>query len=237
MNLRSVASPWRTAVVAAAVLVAGAGGAGARAVYDAQNADKVDGFHAVAAGATAASRSGKLVAADANGRLPDAARLGGFNHGQLSAFSISPQSAFVSGTAAMDRTGPVFSATAAGAFTVGFVVPPDHKPTDALTMRVIYTENSDGACTWWASAQGLTGPDGPNTQLNEHNGGWLLPGSSSQHGLVSLPAGLGQVQSTTFRWSEQADPGSYVQFDLTRDGADPGDTCQFFVVRGLQVRY
>lgn len=55
------------------------------ATYDAVNSDKVDGKHAVGAGATASSRSGKLVATNADGKLPnsiiakapDAAKLGG----------------------------------------------------------------------------------------------------------------------------------------------------------------
>lgn len=41
------------------------------AAYDAMNSDKVDGKHAVGAGATAAQRAGKLVATNSSGRLPD----------------------------------------------------------------------------------------------------------------------------------------------------------------------
>ena len=40
------------------------------AAFDAVNSDKVDGKHAVGAGATVAGRAGKLVATNANGRLP-----------------------------------------------------------------------------------------------------------------------------------------------------------------------
>ena len=55
------------------------------ATYDAVNSDKVDGKHAVGAGATASSRAGKLVATNADGKLPnsiiakapDAAKLDG----------------------------------------------------------------------------------------------------------------------------------------------------------------
>lgn len=58
----------------------------AAAVYDAVNADKVDGRHAVAAATTPASRAGKLVATNSSGRqpndiiatAPNAAKLGGF---------------------------------------------------------------------------------------------------------------------------------------------------------------
>ena len=58
------------AVVLAAVLVAPPI---ARAVggYDADNADKVDGRHAVAASTSSGARAGKLVATNATGRLPN----------------------------------------------------------------------------------------------------------------------------------------------------------------------
>jgi hypothetical protein len=76
-------------IVATAVLVAAlmsAGPAAARAVYDAVNADKVDGKHAVSAGSTVTGRAGKLVATSSGSGLlpnniiakaPDAAKLGG----------------------------------------------------------------------------------------------------------------------------------------------------------------
>jgi hypothetical protein len=56
-------------VVAGALLVGGGAAVGA-AVYDAQNAHKVDGRHAVGAGASSDARKGRLVAADATGKLP-----------------------------------------------------------------------------------------------------------------------------------------------------------------------
>lgn len=58
-----------TAVVVGAVVAFGPGVA--QAAYDAVNADKVDGKHAVGAGSTVTGRAGKLVATDANGRLPN----------------------------------------------------------------------------------------------------------------------------------------------------------------------
>ncbi|GAA1911938.1 hypothetical protein [Nocardioides marmoribigeumensis] len=73
------------AVGLVAGLVSAAGPSVARAAYDAMNADKVDGRHAVGASATISDRAGKLVATDASGRLPnnillkalDSARLAG----------------------------------------------------------------------------------------------------------------------------------------------------------------
>jgi hypothetical protein len=43
----------------------------ARAAFDAVNADKVDGKHAVGAGASTQQRKGKLVATNSSGRLPN----------------------------------------------------------------------------------------------------------------------------------------------------------------------
>jgi hypothetical protein len=71
-----------TAVVVG-VVVSG-GPVAARATYDAVNAHKVDGKHAVGAAASTAQRAGKLVATNSAGRLPnniitkapDSARLG-----------------------------------------------------------------------------------------------------------------------------------------------------------------
>jgi len=72
-----------TAVIVASVMQVGP--PVVAAAYDAVNADKVDGRHAVGAGASAANRAGKLVATNAQGKLPDsiiakapdAAKLGG----------------------------------------------------------------------------------------------------------------------------------------------------------------
>jgi hypothetical protein len=80
-------------VLAAALLTSLAIGwpAVARAAYDAANAHRVDGKHAVGAGASPARRAGKLVATNSNGRLPNniigrapnSARVGGLEPEQL----------------------------------------------------------------------------------------------------------------------------------------------------------
>jgi hypothetical protein len=90
----------------AVVLLVGTPAVGAM-VYDSMNAHKVDGKHAVAAGASLAQRGGKLVATDTAGRLPNniikkapnAAKLGG-----------APASAYVrsAGTIAVPFFGPWF---------------------------------------------------------------------------------------------------------------------------------
>ena len=58
-----------TAVVTATVFAAGP--TVARAAFDAVNSDRVDGKHAVSAGASASDRAGKLVATNKGGRLPN----------------------------------------------------------------------------------------------------------------------------------------------------------------------
>jgi len=58
-----------TAVVTATVFAAGP--TVAQAAFDAVNSDKVDGKHAVGAGASITSRAGKLVATNGSGRLPN----------------------------------------------------------------------------------------------------------------------------------------------------------------------
>jgi hypothetical protein len=59
-----------TAVIVSGIFVAGP--TVAQAAYDAVNADKVDGKHAVGAGSTVANRKGKLVATSpTTGRLPN----------------------------------------------------------------------------------------------------------------------------------------------------------------------
>ena len=68
MKLRNHLYPVVIALVVGMVVAAGPVVA---AVYDAMNAHKVDGKHAVGAGATAAERAGNLVATNSEGRLPN----------------------------------------------------------------------------------------------------------------------------------------------------------------------
>lgn len=68
--LRRHLSTMLVAFITAAVTAAGPAIAATIADY-ARNSDKVDGKHAVGAGASPASRSGKLVATGSNGRLPN----------------------------------------------------------------------------------------------------------------------------------------------------------------------
>jgi len=148
--------------------------------------------------------------------------------------SIVPQGAFASTQSAY---GPVLSGTSTSSMRVGFVIPPDRTSTKPLKMRVVYLEDSAGACAWVVSGSGLEGPDGPNTENNVHNGGWQPPGDADYTGPVSVPAGDGSAHTAVFRWPFDALPHMFVQFALDRAGSDPADTCGAVTVVGLELRY
>jgi hypothetical protein len=93
-----------TAITAAVVCTLFAGGPSiAKAAVDAVNSDKVDGKHAVGAGASVAQRAGKLVATNARGQLPnniiaaapDAELLGGKSPGAYRAIGQGSRGSFV----------------------------------------------------------------------------------------------------------------------------------------------
>jgi hypothetical protein len=149
--------------------------------------------------------------------------------------SIVPQGAFAD---VMTAYGPNLRAAADDSMRVGFVIPPDRGTrTKPLKMRVVYLEDSAGACSWVESASGLEGPDGPNTGPNVHNGGWQAPGDSDYTGSVNVPAGGGSAHTAVFRWPFEASPGMFVQFALDRNGGDAGDTCGDVTIVGMELRY
>jgi hypothetical protein len=241
MRIPSV--PWRVPVVAVALVALVGGGATAAGQFDARNADKVDGHHAVGAAATAAQRAGKLVAAGSNGRLPagamakapDAARLDGRPASKLRWQTIAPQSVAVTGTATKGSWGPTLSSSGDGGFVVGFVVPPTHDPADPLRVRMTYLDSDTGACTWSAYTAGLQGPDAPPDQSDVHNGFWRLPGDDDGEGPVSVQAGQGSVQRATLTWPFQDTPGTFLQLNVSRWGGDVADTCNAVTVVGLEL--
>jgi len=219
-------------LLAAALVLTFGGGAVAKDKFDAENADKVDGKHAVGAGAPVKQRKGKLVATDPKtGQLPR-------NIVAISpVLAIPPQGVGVSGAASQSPEGVSFSAAASGEMRFGFVVPPAHKPTAPLQVDVVYREDSPGACSWAATTNGLEGPDS-DTGSDIHNGGWQFPGSGTGYsGAVSVPAGDGMVHTLTLTWPFQDDPGMFIQLALQRNAGDAADTCGAVTVYGVQVRY
>src|SRR5688572_10474172 len=127
LGMPRVSVRWQATIIAVALVVAFSGGAVAKAKYDAKNADKVDGKHAVSAKAPVKQRKGKLVATDSKtGRLPA-------NIVPISpVLAIAPQGVGVSGTATLSNDGVSFSAAGTGELRFGFVVPPAHNPDKPL---------------------------------------------------------------------------------------------------------
>jgi len=225
--------PWQIALVVVALTLAFGGGAVAKGKFDARNADKVDGKHAVSAKAPVKQRKGKLVATDPKtGKLPA-------NIVPISpVLAIAPQGVGVSGGGAtLYDDGVSFSSAAEGALRFGFVVPPAHNPEKPLQVDVVYREDSAGACSWVVATSGLEGPDSP-TGSDIHNGGWQFPGSGTGYdGPTAVPAGDGSVHTLTLTWPFQDNPGMFIQLGLARIGGDAADTCGTVSVYGIQVRY
>lgn len=214
------------------VIVGSVGPGVARAAYDAVNADKVDGFHAVGSGATANNRAGKLVAANTKGRAPDAERLNGYPHGKLRFLSLPIQAVAVD-SADKYSDGVVFGLTGSPQLNISFLVPPDHDPADPLLMDILFHESTDEACGIRFYTGGLSGP----TNGMFFNGGWeVLPGDDNER-TVTLPAGAGEGHRQTFSWPYDDKPGQVVGFRLTRFADHAGDTCNYVTVHGLQLRY
>lgn len=129
--------------------------------------------------------------------------------------------------------GPILTMTGVSSMNVSFIVPPgvgDRR----IRMRILYTEESSGACAWVTDSQGLSGtPNGTAA-----NGGWLIPGTNGNfNGTIQVPAGASDVHQATFQWPFAQDPGSFIQFGLRRFGNDAADTCFDLGVVGLQLRY
>lgn len=94
------------------------------AAFDAQNADKVDGKHAVGAGASSQKRAGKLVATKSNGKLPNniIAKAPAAKSADMSADSQKldgiDSTGFVKGSGSEYKTGTTVVATNASATNI-----------------------------------------------------------------------------------------------------------------------
>ena len=137
-----------TAAVVA--LLVSLGPQAAMAAYDAVNSDKVDGKHAVGAGASATKRAGKLVATDGSGRLPngiiakapDSDRLDGHDSSEL----------------LLDSVGSVDSTNVAD----GSLQPADLDPatTRPTAYGLVLSDGTQVAGRPWAGITSVTRPDG-----------------------------------------------------------------------------
>jgi len=198
----------------------------------ADNADKVDGFHAVGSGATTTQRKGKLVATNATtGRLPDniiatapnAAKLGGFTPAQLHGLPLTVAGAtLVNGSATTAGGGAALPATGNPGILWTFTVPPDYKAGSKITLDLVL-ESFNGSCSIVFDASGFAGPVSGEVNLTNH---WAVSGDSAT-GAVTFPAGSGSLAiKKTLVWSSPATaPGQFVSLTLTRNSGSPSDTC------------
>lgn len=230
-------------------MVASFGPGLAQAAYDAVNSDKVDGLHAVGAGASVTNRKGKLVATNGStGRLPnniiakapDSARLGGKTAAQTRAISIPIQAAAVSGSASKGSDAVSLPPTGTSGFTVGMTLPPDFTAGSPLKMDLIVEDNDAGACAFYVFGDGAAGPDSAPTAPDAgdfHNYGWQPPGHTGYEGPITLPADGQRGHRITLTNPFDLLPGQAVNFRLTRVGDNEADNCSHIAVRGLLLRY
>jgi hypothetical protein len=228
--------------VALGVMIGSVGPGVAQAAYDAVNADKVDGKHAVGSGATVDARKGKLVATSpTTGLLPnnliakalDSSKLNGYPHQSLRFLSLPVQAVDVYGAATQSYESVNLSGSSYGLMNIGFLVPPDHKAGEHLYMDVLFRDQSGNPCSMYLAVGGTSGPGASGFT----NGGWFVPPSGDYDGLLALPGGLPYGWLRTFEWPFQSNPGDLVSFKVQREPSNVGDTCGDVSVSGLQLRY
>jgi len=211
-------------------------GSSVASIIYADNADKVDGKHAVGSAATINQRKGKLVATSGQTgllpnniikRAPDSTRLNGYAHSALRSLPLLVQGAGVEGSASATSQGVTLGSSTPGTMRFGFIVPPDHKAGAPIYADIVYA--TTGGCTWYAFTSGLEGPD-PDI----HNGAWVVSASSYEGGVTAPATGVGKK---TFRWPFQSDVGQFIQFGLSRDPANLADDCGTLTIYGAQIRY
>lgn len=168
---------------------------------------------------------------------PNSSRLGGFTHAQMASMPLLVQGAGVTGTATVNATGVTLAGSGTGEMRFGFLVPPDHKEGTPLHADIVYREFTSGACSWFVATSGLVGPNEHLGDYISHNGAWLVPGTSSYSGAISVPTGGSDTFQTTFTWPFTDAPGKYVQFAVQRQAENAADTCGTVQVMGIQIRY
>lgn len=224
-------------------MIAAAGPTVARAVYDAVNADKVDGKHAVSSGASIAVRKGKLVATNTQtgqlpnniiAKAPDAARLNGYTHAKLRVQPLPVQGVATSGGASIFTDGFTLAGTGDGTIGISFLVPPDHPSGTPLFVDLVYGESSNDACDWYTVRGGTTGP----INGTFYNGGWQALPDNDYDGPIHVAAGTDSGHTQVFRWPFAAAVGNVIEFRLSRVADNPLDTCTGAItVYGMQLRY
>lgn len=197
------------AVATVCILVSVAGPVTARAAYDAMNAHKVDGKHAVGAGASVTQRKGKLVATSGTtGRLPnniiavapDAAKLGGkapaaYRFISLDPFSWNLRNGASVGTGFGANAGVVLPDAGNPTVDFGFTIPPSFSG-GTLKLHVLW-HTGGTSCTVDLEPNyvSIAAPGGP------HNVGLSTASGMSGPGAVTVGAVSNTLVETVFTLS------------------------------------
>jgi hypothetical protein len=246
MTLTRLKPAGHIALLVVVLVVGLAGGATAKATFDAnnaRNADKVDGRHAVGASASTHARKGRLVATNPNsgrlpdniiGRAPDSARLGGVPAPALKRLTFPVTSAGVGGTGATVFVDEVdLSGSQDGTVSWTVLLPADRVAGDPIRAQLLYQEGSDPACSWFAATGGIVESDDGFA-----NSAWIVPGAGAFSGPITLPAGPRDAHRATFVFAaSDRGPGQLVSFTVSRQPGNVADTCQTVRIRGVQVLY
>lgn len=221
MNRRRLVHLGLTAALVLAVgLTAPAAGDDLRRAFDAKNAHKVDGRHAVGAGSSVAARRNKLVATNGQGRLPnniiakasDADRLDGVDSSAWRFLDLRVGSAHLSGGATFSHR-IMLADDANDAFSWTVTLPPDYAA--GRPVRV--------ALDW------VTGATGCTVSLERAVSAWSRPGAAfvgnSSDPTINAGAPLtAPTPSTVTRTPLVINPPAGVTFQA-------GDTLTFGLVR------
>jgi hypothetical protein len=235
-----------TVLIAAAlgVMIGSVGPGVAQAAYDAVNADKVDGKHAVGSAATVTQRKGKLVATNPttgllpNGiiaKAPDSAKLNGFTHEALRSIPLSIQGTYLGGAANHTASGVSLPAAGASVLVISFIIPPDHTPNAKMWVDMTFAEASVGACALYLDTNSTFGAVG----FGYLGGGWgFVEGEPFTFaGPMQVAAGPEDLHLQSVAWPFTGNPGDFVEFRMVRGGDVPADTCGEVTATGLQLRY
>ena len=204
----------------------------------ADNADKVDGFHAVGSGASITQRKGKLVATNATtGRLPDniiatapnAAKFGGFTPAQLRFLDLPVTAGVVANDATLGPGDVRFPSTG-GFWALGFRVPPDHPTATPITLELDFSVEFS-ACAWHVETIGALSTIGGDTVMRE----WFVSGTNTTAD-ITVPAVAATFFRHTFRLNGAVAAGTTVKLMLYRLD-QPSDTCGELILRSALVRY
>ena len=248
MSLLSKVRPTTVLVIGVLIglvlaLAAPAVGTQVRRAFDAQNADKVDGKHAVGAKASVAKRTKRLVATNAEGRLPndiiakapDADRLDGVDADDYRVLQLETGAADLQGGAT--HLGSIrLPDEGTPSFGWSWVLPPDYEAGSPVVLELYVVPTAGGTASSVQFARQSATFGRPGTTFDSAAPTPLLPNSGS---LATLfPQRLLRYQVTLVPPSEATEfrPGDALGVALRRQAeSDTNDGLVF--IRNAIVRY